>query len=176
MSLSADIRRAFETGEPDAPNRKATVINYDIDPRSVPKPFDLTPVEQDQLARLQKHIRIVAKHDAFDQSKEGSLAAIVNKCSPNVRAAIAASREFVERFDQTSGRMMPFDDRKELPKPDAIDQRIIDRDRHEQIVGGIHERLNTREAVERVNDSPPTMRDAIEVAFTTTEPEGADHG
>lgn len=175
MSLAADIRAAFVNGGDDAPNR-TTLINYDIDPRSVPKPFDLTPEEADQLARLQKHIRVVAKHDAWDASKEGSLAGMVNKCLPRVKQAILASREFVERFDATGGRTQLFQERKELPKPDALDQKIIDRDYHEQIVGGIHDRLNTASKQSALADTHPTMRDAIEVAFTTSEPEGADHG
>lgn len=169
-SLADQIREAFASGG-DTPQRgdsptlrdsphKTTLLNYDIDPRSVPD-IHLTPGEANQLKAVQEHMRLVAKHDAWDQSAEGSLAGIVNKCSPAVRQAIAASREFVERFDQTGGKTELFGERRELPPRDEVTQKIIDRDYHESAVSSLHERMGTSNSVP---DSPPSMRDYVTAA------------
>jgi hypothetical protein len=173
MSLATDIRAAWENG--GEPPSKTSLLNFDIDPRSVPKSIQLSPAEQNQLAALKAHMRLVAKHDAFDASPQ-SLAAMVNSCTPRVRQAVALSREYAEHAEQTGGRTRLFEPKRELPKPDELDQRIIDRDAHERIVGGLHDRLNTREQQERIADTPPTMRDHVTASFDAAEQQEQQNG
>ena len=168
-SLKEQIRAAWESG--GEPRIRTSLIKSDH-PERLPDHLELTPGEWQQLAAVKEHLRTVAKHDAWDQTPEGSAAAIVNKCTPNVRRAIALAKEYAENVEATGGRTELFQPRQEMPPVDPIDRKLQARSHHEEIVGGLHDRLGTADSQATLNDRPVNLRDVVTAAVDVHTPAG----
>jgi len=132
----------------------------------------LSPAVKVELIDLQDYIASHTNPDGtMRRLPEGSMAALMNRASPEARAFMAQNREFVENFHESGGREMPFEpkrylDENKLPPPArAAMQQAHDED--------ITHRLNQRMGTPTADTSPPTTRDYLSAAFDHHE--GADH-
>lgn len=149
---------------------KANLISLGVDQSRIPEKFTLTPAEQDQLKRVQEHIRLVARHNAWDKTPEGSINAIIRKCSPRVQETIRLNQQLVREADAAGYRKELFQPKKTIDDLglDKTTRAIMDRAETEDAISGIHERMGTAERQSEINDRPADLREQLSAAFDTT--------
>lgn len=120
---------------------------------------------------MSEYLALHAKNGTIDRLPEGSIAGVLNLASPEERQAMKASQQVVENFRESGGRSMPFQEKKSLDDLgiDANIRKVMDQHDTEDMTV----RLNQRMGTPTQDTSPPSMRDAIDLAFT--EHEGAEH-
>ena len=129
-----------------------------------------TAAERQELADIQAYLKGHAQAGTLDRIPEGSVAAVLNRASPNVREHIARNREMVEHVLQ-GGRSEPFqppltiDPSRVPPHVEAIAAKA----RTEDVTHGLLSRMNTDQS--SVVDAPPTTRDYLEAAFDAHTPQ-----
>lgn len=127
-----------------------------------------TPTERQELADIQQYLLGHAKAGTLDRIPEGSVNAVLNKASLNVRAHIKANQEFAEHVLQ-GGRSEPFQPRLEID-PSRIDratEAIAAQSRTEDLSHALMSRMGTYTPEP---SGPPDLRETLTAAFDTATP------
>lgn len=128
-----------------------------------------TPAERAELQDIQDYLNSHARAGTLDRLPEGSINAVLNKASPNVRAHMLGSQAIVSNFRSSGGREMPFEPKREIPDlPISKEVRqVLDRADQEALTYSLNERMGTREQQQAITpaDAPPDLRETLTAAM-----------
>lgn len=125
----------------------------------------LTPDERAELASLQGYLHRHAKSD-FANMGENHVTSVIAKASPRVREGLNTEFLTLEHKAEIGCRTKLFDEPKDLRATlDKTTKTLFDKVQTERCIDGLHDRLGTADAQDRLNDEPPSMREHIEAAF-----------
>lgn len=131
-------------------------------------PYQPSAAERQELADLTAYLR--SHSGDFSRMPEGSIAAVLNKASPAVRAHVKANADFVEHVIN-GGRSEPFQPRLEIDpsRVDPATEAIAAQARTEDYSHSLMSRMGTDNS--RIADGPPDLRETLTAAFDTTQQE-----
>ena len=132
-----------------------------------------TPAEKQELKDIQDYLNSHARAGTLDRLPEGSINAVLNRASPNVRQHLMANQAIVSNFRSSGGREMPFEPKREIPDlPLSKEVRqILDQADTESVIYGLGERMGTAEDNASLNSGPPDLRETLSASFDAHQQE-----
>lgn len=117
---------------------------------------------RDTAAYLNEHAK-----DNFARMPERTVANVLNRASPEVRAAL--TKDFLGRqhLVESGGRLAPFQDRVDplADMPETM-RTTYQRAEDEQTYAALNDRMGTLEQNQRlIDEAPVTLRDTLDAAF-----------
>ena len=130
-------------------------------------PYQPTAAEKQELADLTAYLRGHAEAGTLASMPEGSVAAVLNKASPNVRAHLAMNQNYVKEFRESGGRSMPFAEKRYLSDLDIPKETraIMQQADTEEVTHGLLQRMGTTPP----DNSPPSLREHIEAVMDNSQ-------
>lgn len=120
----------------------------------------LSPAEREEVESLNNYLREHAKTD-FRNMPERTVAAVMNKASPNARFFMNANRNVVTDLDESGGRYKPFDPKMDIAATVPKEAKpILDRVATEDLTTSLNSRMGTS-----TPDEPTSLRDIVDAAF-----------